>query len=85
MPSRLDLYNTPKSSLQRVKTPHPISVLIMTLNNLMVRLQIWSLTIWSLEPLWGTLSLPLVPGPLWPSMVALERILSMGQIELIDI
>ena len=31
--------------------------------------------------LWGmqsTLSLPLLPGPLWPGMVATDRALSMG-------
>ena len=31
--------------------------------------------------LWGiqsTLSLPLLPGPLWPGVVALDRVLSMG-------
>ena len=35
--------------------------------------------------LWGmqnTLSLPLLPGPLWPGDVAPDRVLSMGQIEL---
>ena len=35
--------------------------------------------------LWGiqsTLLLPLLPGPLWPGVVAPDRILSMGQIEL---
>ena len=35
--------------------------------------------------LWGmqiTPSLPLLPGPLWPGMVALDWVLSMGQIEL---
>ena len=34
--------------------------------------------------LWGmqsTPSLPLLPGPLWPGVVALDRFLSMGQIE----
>ena len=33
---------------------------------------------------WGmhnTLSLPLLPGPLWPRVVALDRVLSMGQIK----
>ena len=29
--------------------------------------------------LWG---MPLLPGPLWPRMVALDRALSMGSIEL---
>ena len=33
----------------------------------------------------GTPLLPLLPGPLWPGMVALDRVLSMGQIELFDI
>ena len=35
--------------------------------------------------LWGmrsTLSLPLLPGSLWPRMVALDRALSIDQIEL---
>ena len=37
--------------------------------------------------LWGMLStssLPLLPGPLWAGVVALDRVLSMGQIELFD-
>ena len=44
----------------------------MTLNNLMVRL--WGM--------WSTPSLPSLPGPLWPGVVAADRALSMGQIEL---
>ena len=35
--------------------------------------------------LWGmqsTPSLPLLPGPLWSGVIASERVLSMGQIEL---
>ena len=32
---------------------------------------------WSTSP-----SLPSLPGPLWPGVVALDRALSMGQIEL---
>ena len=38
--------------------------------------------------LWGmhsTPSLPSLRGPLWPGVVAPDRILSMGQIELLDI
>ena len=31
---------------------------------------------------WGTFSLLLLPGPLWPGMVAPDRVLSIGQIEL---
>ena len=30
-------------------------------------------------------SLPLLPGPLWPGVVAPDKGLSMGQIELFDI
>ena len=47
------------------------SVLDMTLNNLMVLYGIWS-----------TLSLPSVPGPRWPGVVAPDMFQSMGQIEL---
>ena len=32
--------------------------------------------------MWSTPLLPLLPGPLWPAMVAHNRVLSMGQIEL---
>ena len=32
--------------------------------------------------MWSTPSLPLLPGPLWPGVVALDRVLPMGQIEL---
>ena len=59
------------------KTPtHPTIVLDMTLSNLMVRL-LWGMRI--------TPSMPSLPGPLWPRVVAPERVLSMGQIELFDI
>ena len=30
----------------------------------------------------STLSLPSLPGPFWPGVVAPDRVLSMGQIEL---
>ena len=53
------------ASLQKGKTT-TMSVLDMTLNNLMVRFQ----------------SLPLLSGQLWPEVVAPDRALSMGQIEL---
>ena len=33
----------------------------------------------------STPSLPSLPGPLWPKAEALDRVLSMGQIELFDI
>ena len=32
--------------------------------------------------MWSTSSLPSLPGPLWPGVVAPDRALSMGQIEL---
>ena len=38
--------------------------------------------------LWGMRStplLPLLPGPLWPGVVAPDRVLSIGQIECFDI
>ena len=35
--------------------------------------------------MWSTLSLLLLPGPLWPRVVAPDSVLSMGQIELFDI
>ena len=38
--------------------------------------------------LWGILStpsLPLIPGPLWPGVVAPDRVLAMGQIDMFDI
>ena len=42
LPSRLGMYNTPTASLQRGKT-HTMSILDMTLNNLMVKFQqCWS-------------------------------------------
>ena len=32
--------------------------------------------------LWGMQSTPSLPGPLWPGVVAPDKVLSMGQIEL---
>ena len=42
----------------------------MALNNLMVMLELWGMQ--------STPSLSSLPGPLWPGMVALDRVLSMG-------
>ena len=43
LPSWLKPYNTPTASLQRSKNPHSTSVLVMTLNNWMVKFQwCWS-------------------------------------------
>ena len=33
----------------------------------------------------STPSLSSLPGPLWPELIALDRVLSMGQIEVFDI
>ena len=55
----------------------PLSLLDMTLNNLMVRPQLWEIR--------HTLSFLSIPGPLWPEMIATEKVQSMGQIELFDI
>ena len=41
-----------------------------------------------MQGLWGMRSTPSLlslPGPLWPTVVAPDRVLSMGQIELFDI
>ena len=69
--SRPGLQNIPTASLQRGKTP-PMSILDRTLNNLMVEL-------------WGMWSTPLLTsllGPFWPGVIAPDRVLSIGQIEL---
>ena len=42
-----------------------------------VMLKLWEI--------WNTLSSPLLPGPLWPRVVAPERVLYMGKIEQFDI
>ena len=38
-----------------------------------------------LKGMQSTLSLPSLPGPLWPEAVAHDRVLSIGQIEQFDI
>ena len=56
-----------------------LSVLDMSLNNLIegsVMLDLWGM--------WSTPLLPSLPDPLWPRVVAPDRVLSMGQIELFD-
>ena len=40
------------------------------------------LEIWGI---WSTPSLPSLPGSLWPRVVACNRVLSLGQIEVFDI
>ena len=48
----------------------------MTLNNVIMRI---TLELWGM---YSTPSLPSLAGTLWPGVVALDRVLSMGQIEL---
>ena len=76
-PCRLGLQNTLTASLQRGKTPQT-SIRDMTLT-----IRWWGScnagALWNVEyP-----SLPSLPGSLWPGVVASDRILSIGQIELI--
>ena len=40
------------------------------------------LELWRMQ---NTSSLPSLPGPFWPGVVAPNRVLSMGQIELLDL
>ena len=40
------------------------------------------LELWGMQ---GTHSLPSLPGPIWPGVVASDRVLSLGQIELSDV
>ena len=35
--------------------------------------------------MWSTSLLPSIPGPLWSDVVAPDRVLSLGQLELFDI
>ena len=57
-----------------------MSVLDMTLSNMMVRLQYAG--VFGMQ---STSSLPSLMGPLWPGVVAPDRVLFMRQIELFDI
>ena len=63
---------------RRVRTPSTDKCPDMKLNNLMVRLQ-WC---WHFGECRVPSSFPSLPGPLWPGLVALDRALSMGHIEL---
>ena len=38
-----------------------------------------------LSAMWSTPLLPLLPGPLWPGVIAPDRVLPVGQVELFDI
>ena len=65
-------------TLQRGKTPPPNECCgydnKQSDGEAQLMLELWGM--------WSTLSLPSLPGPLWPGVVALDRVLSLGQIEL---
>ena len=69
------------ASQQRCKNPPPTGVLNKTLKNLIVMAP----EILKFSGMRSTSSLPLLPGPLSTGVVAPDRVLSMGQIELFDI
>ena len=71
-PSRLGLKNTPTASLQWGKTL-PIN------ESPGYDIKLFDGKLWGMQ---STSSLPLFPGPLWPRVIAPDRILSMGQTEL---
>ena len=70
LPSRLGLQNTPTVPLQRGKTPNKCPVFDIKQSDG----EVWGVR--------SALSLPLIPGPLWPGVVAPDRVLSLSQIEL---
>ena len=65
-------FNPESSGLIKYYPPHKIDLIIQT--NEVPALE--------LREMWCTRSLPLFPSPLWPGVVAPDRVLSMGQIEL---
>ena len=79
--SRLGLWNTLTASLQKDKTSSPNKCpgydVKKSDGEIPVMLELWEMP--------GTPSLPLLPGSLWSGVVALEKVLSMGQIELFSI
>ena len=78
--SRMGLLNTPTSSSQKGKSLQnecPVYNTKHTDSEVPVMLELWRMQ--------STPPLPSVPGPLWPGVVAPDRVLSMGQIELLEI
>ena len=74
LPCSLGLKNTPTASLQRVKTPPPNKCPGYDTK----RSDGEALVMLELCRMWITSSLPLLPGPLWPEVVAPNRALSIG-------
>ena len=74
--SQLGLYNTPTAFLQRGKTPFnecPVYDTKQSDGEVTVMLELWGMPSTPLRPL--------LPGQLWPGVVAPDKALSMGQIE----
>ena len=74
---QLVLWNTPTAPLQRGMTPLkecPEYDTKQSDGEVLVMLELWGI--------WSTPSLPSLPGTLSPGVVALDRVLSMDQIEL---
>ena len=71
LPSWLRLLNTPSAPLHRVRPSLkcPGYHAKQSDGEVPVTLGLWEM--------WNTPSLPLLPGPLWPRMVAPDRVLSM--------
>ena len=78
-PSRLRQWNAQTASLQRGKTLNecPGYDTKQSEGEAPVMLEIWGMR--------STSSLPLLPGLFWPGVVAPDKVLSRGQIELFDI
>ena len=72
LPGRLGLQNTPTTSLQRDKTPHPNKGPAYNTKQFddeaPVMLELWGIR--------GTPILPSLPGPLKPGVIAPDRILN---------
>ena len=77
--NRLGLQNTPVVSLQRGKSPNKCPRYEINPPDREVPVML------KLGGIWSILSLLLLSGPLRPSVVATNKVLSMGQIELFDI
>ena len=73
-PSWLGLQNTPSASLQRRKTPHNECFGYET-----KQFDGEAPVMLELRGMWSTSLLSLLTGPLWPGVVAPDRVLAMGK------
>ena len=77
--SRLGLQNSLTASLQMGKTPSPNECPgydTKQSDGEALVLEFWGM--------WSSSSLPSLPGPLWPGVLASDRVLSMSQIEVFE-